>query len=379
MAGNKHRNLGPWGRSQNDGQSPWKSPEERPKRQWNRTTTIVVAGFAAFLVLVFGALGLAVRWYDSHSTDTTVVGDAGASRTIDITAGMTASQIGALLEDQGIIADSADFLDLITERGSENKLQPGVYEFDEGLKLIDIVDMLEQGLSSARYKVTIPEGKAISQIKEQLQQDGKVSGTEYEQLTTQLSDFEMPYLAGEQLTDVTTMEGLLFPSTYFVSEGQSAGELIKQQLLAFTNKTAPLSWDKASELGVTPYQIVIIASIIEKECRVPEERAMVARVIYNRLAQDMPLQIDATVRYAVGKWTEDLTQTDLSAESPYNTYVNRGLPPAPICNPGEAAMRAALQPVDGDWIYYVLQDTDGNHFFTSSYEEFLQAKENQPK
>ena len=302
MAERERRNVGQWGRRQVGGQTPWKDPDRRPKRQWTRTTTMVVAGFAVFLVLVFGGLGLAVNWYDSHSTDTTVVGDAGASRTVDITAGMTASQIGALLQDNGIISDSADFLDLVTERGTENKLQPGVYDFEEGLKLIDIVDMLEQGLSSARYKVTIPEGRAISQVRDQLTEDGKISGAEYEQLAKDLAQFDMPYLAGEQLTAVATMEGLLFPSTYYVSEGQSAAELIKQQLLAFTNKTAPLSWDKAAALGVTPYQIVIIASIIEKESSVPEERAMVARVIYNRLADDMPLQIDATVRYAVDKW-----------------------------------------------------------------------------
>jgi UPF0755 protein len=101
-------------------------------------------------------------------------------------------------------------------------------------------------------------------------------------------------------------------------------------------------------------------------------------VIYNRLAKDMPLQIDATVRYAVGKWTGALTQADLDAASPYNTYLNKGLPPAPICNPGEAALRAALTPTAGDWLYYVLKDTTGNHFFTSDYQEFLQAKANQP-
>lgn len=378
VTGKDRKNLTPWGEQKGRGEPPLDPGRRPPRRKWTRTTTAVVAGFAAFVVLVSVSLGLAIRWYDSHSTDVTVVDDSGASLTLDITAGMTASQIGGLLQEQGIITDSADFLDLVTERGTENKLQPGVYTFDEGMKLIDVVDMLEQGLSSARYKVTIPEGRAISQISDQLEEDGKISGTEYEQLTKDTAAFEMPYLAGEQLTDVTTMEGLLFPSTYFVSEGQSSGELIKQQLLAFTNKTAPLAWDKAGELGVTPYEIVIIASIIEKECRVPDERAMVARVIYNRLAQDMALQIDATVRYAADKWTEDITQADLSFDSPYNTYVNKGLPPAPICNPGEATMRAALEPADGDWIYYVLQDTDGNHFFTSSYEEFLQAKENQP-
>lgn len=331
-----------------------------------------------FLVLVFGGLGLVLKWYDARSTGTTVTGPDSTSRTIDITAGMTASQIGALLQDQGIIADSADFLDLVTERGSENKLQPGVYTFVEGLRLIDIVDMLEQGLSSARYKVTIPEGRSISQVKAQLDEDGKISGSEYEEMTRTLTDFDMPYLAGEQVSDLATMEGLLFPSTYFMSEGQSAAELIKQQLLAFTNKTSNLPWENCESLNVSPYQIVIIASIIEKEVRVADERAMVARVIYNRLAVDMALQIDATVLYAIGDWTKELDTSDLATQSPYNTYVNKGLPPAPICNPGEAALRAALEPVDGDWIYYVLKDTAGNHFFTASYEEFLQAKENQP-
>ncbi len=373
-----YRRLSARSRTGPEGRGAWEPGGSGPKKKWTTTTTMVVAGFAVFLVLVLGGLGLAVKWYDSQSTDTTVADGGDSSRTIDIAAGMTASQIGALLQEQGIITDSADFLDLVTERGSENKLQPGVYEFAEGLRLIDIVDMLEQGLSSARYKVTIPEGRSITQIKAQLDEDGKISGAEYEQLTKKLTEFELPYLAGQQITDVSTMEGLLFPSTYFVSEGQSAAELIKQQLLAFTNKTSGLPWDNATSLKVTPYEILIIASIIEKEVSVASERAQVARVIYNRIAKDMRLQIDATVLYAIGDWTKELDSASLATDSPYNTYVNTGLPPGPICNPGEAALRAALEPADGDWLYYVLQDTAGNHFFTASYEEFLQAKENQP-
>ncbi len=348
------------------------------KRRWTPTTMAVVVGFAVFLAIVLAGLGLAVKWYNSHSGDTAVAGGVGGSRVVDISAGMGASQIGALLQQQGIISDTADFLDLVAERGSENKLQPGRYTFTDGLNLIDIVDMLEQGIGSARYKVTIPEGRAISQIKAQLDEGQKVSGAEYESLTGQLTQFSLPSLAGVQVADVTTMEGLLFPSTYFLSEGQGADELIKQQLLAFTTKTSALPWSNAAGLKVSPYQIVIIASMIEKECKVPDERAKVARVIYNRLAIGMPLQIDATVRYAVNKWTGALTRDDLAAQSPYNTYVNKGLPPAPISNPGEATLRAALEPVNGDWLYYVLKDTTGNHFFTSSYEEFLEAKKNQP-
>jgi UPF0755 protein len=375
MARNDNRYLAPWESSDQGGGGP---SRQRPKRRRSRTTTMVVFGFVLFLVIVFGALGLAVKWYDSHSTDTTVAGGSGGSRVVDISAGMTASQIGTLLKENGIVANNSDFLDMVTEHGTENKLQPGRYTFPEGLKLVEIVDMLEQGTGSARFKVTIPEGRSISQVRLQLDEEGKIPGAEYEALSKRLTQFDLPFLAGAQVTGITTLEGLLFPSTYFLSEGQSAAELIEQQLQAFTDKTSSLAWTNSTALKVTPYQIVIIASIIEKECRVPDERAKVARVIYNRLAKNMPLQIDATVRYSVNKWTGALTQADLATKSPYNTYANKGLPPAPICNPGEATLSAALEPVDGDWIYYVLKDTTGNHFFTSSYQEFLLAKENQP-
>jgi UPF0755 protein len=360
------------------GEGAWGPTGQDRKRKSTRGTVAIVLGFVVFLVAVFSALVLAVRWYDSHSTDTTMAGGKASSHVVEVTAGMTASQIGAALQSQGIIADTTDFLDLVTQHGTENKLQPGKYTFPEGLKLVEIVDMLEKGEGTARYKVTIPEGWSVSQIKSLLDKDGKLSGTEYESLTKQLSQYDLPFLGGAQTAGVTTMEGLLFPSTYFLSDGQSPSELIKQQLQAFTSKTSAMPWANATALKVTPYQIVIIASIIEKECRVAAERPQVARVIYNRLAQDMPLQIDATVRFAVNKWTGTLTQADLATKSPYNTYVNKGIPPAPICNPGEATLRAALEPIDGDWIYYVLKDARGNHFFTSSYEEFLQAKANQP-
>jgi UPF0755 protein len=378
MAGKDRKRSAFQGRSDQRAGSAWDPTAQRPKGKSPRTNVAIVLGFVIFLVVVFSALALAIRWYGSHSTDTTMAGGNASSHVVEVAAGMTASQIGAVLQSQGIIADTADFLDLITQHGTENTLQPGKYTFPEGLKLVEIVDMLEKGNGTARYKVTIPEGWSISQIKSLLDKEGKLSGTQYESLTKQLSQYDLPFLGGTQVTGVATMEGLLFPSTYFLSDGQSPGELIKQQLQAFTSKTSAIPWANATDLKVTPYQIVIIASIIEKECRVAAERPQVARVIYNRLAQGMPLQIDATVRYAVNKWTGALTDADLATKSPYNTYVNKGFPPAPICNPGEATLRAALEPVDGDWVYYVLKDTSGHHFFTSSYEEFLQAKENQP-
>ena len=355
------------------------NPSGQPPKRSIATRLLVVGAFIVFLLVAAVLLAKGVDWFQARSPGDGGDGQQSTSREVAITPGMSAAQIGTLLEEQGIIESSAAFVDLVSERGSENTLQPGTYTFDEGVELLAVVDMLEHGIGASRYKVTIPEGLAITQIEARLDEDGKISGTDYENLTKQLSSFQLPSLAGVQVTDVTTLEGLLFPATYFLYEGEGADRLIEDQLAAFTNKTSALPWEKAAALGVTPYQIVIIASLIEKECSVAEERAMVARVIYNRLAQAMTLGIDATVRYAVNKWTEPLTDADLSVASPFNTRVNMGLPPSPICNPGEAALRAALEPVEGDWLYYVLRDTTGNHLFTSSYEEFLQAKENQPQ
>jgi UPF0755 protein len=366
------------GRASQGASTGWSTQGQPSKRKWTVTRMLVIVGFLALVIASAVLLAKGVGWAQAHSPNSTVAAQGATSRVVTIEGGMTASQIGSLLEKQGVIASSAEFVDLVTDRASENKLQPGKYTFEQGLQLIDIVDMLEQGSGSSRYKVLIPEGLAISQIEARLDAEGKLSGTEYENLTKQLTTFELPSLAGVQVTDVNTMEGLLFPSTYFLYEGQGVTDLIKAQLLAFTSKTSALPWEKAQALGVTPYQIVIIASMIEKEGSIPAERAKIARVIYNRLARNEPIGVDAAIRYAVGKWTEPLTGADLAVDSPYNTRLKKGLPPTPVCNPGEATLRAALEPADGDWLWYVLKDTTGNHLFTADYKEFLRAKENMP-
>ena len=146
----------------------------------------------------------------------------------------------------------------------------------------------------------------------------------------------------------------------------------------FDGQTTGLPWANAKDLGVTPYQIVIVASLIEKEVRVPEERAKVAAVIYNRLSEKMPLGIDASTRFAVNKWTGPLTKSDLEDDSPYNTRKAVGLPPGPIASPGLASLEAALEPAVVDYLYYVLQDDAGHHFFTKDYAGVPRSAEERP-
>jgi len=170
------------------------------------------------------------------------------------------------------------------------------------------------------------------------------------------------------------LEGFLFPKTYDLPPDSDAQGVIETLLRQFEAEAAQLDWSRTEALSITPYQAVIVASLVEREAMRDDERPLVAAVIYNRLRKDMFLQIDATVQYALPAWKAVLTYEDLKTPSPYNTYLHKGLPPAPICSPGLASLRATLEPADVDYLYYVATG-DGGHFFTSDYGEFLRVKE----
>jgi UPF0755 protein len=352
---------------------------QAPKRRSGASRAVIVLAFVLCVAVVVGAVVGGLRLVrggggEVETTSTTLSTEA----TITVKQGMGATQVGELLEGAGLIESSTDFVDLVKARGSTNSLKPGTYTLTRGQELLALVETLEKGTGAANLKITIPEGLAADQVATLLTKAGKIDGAMYADLAKQPSKFTLPKL-GSTTPSVDTLEGLLFPSTYFLIEGDEATELIEAQLAAFQAKTASLPWSNAAELGVTAYEIVIIASMIEKEANIADERAKVAAVIYNRLKEKMSLGIDATVRYALGKWTGALTESDLEVDSPYNTRARKGLPPGPISSPGVAALKAALQPAEADYLYYVLTDTDGHHFFTSSYDEFLQAKENAPQ
>ena len=166
------------------------------------------------------------------------------------------------------------------------------------------------------------------------------------------------------------------PNTYDVAQGSSAHQIIDVMLAQFDKIYKDEYYARATELGYDLNQIVTIASMIEKETRVETEREIVASVIYNRLRQGMPLQIDATVQYALGEWKDRLTFKDLEVESPYNTYKVSGLPKGPICSPGENSIIAALYPKETDYYYYVLDASmNGSHRFSNDYNTFLKNRE----
>jgi UPF0755 protein len=170
-----------------------------------------------------------------------------------------------------------------------------------------------------------------------------------------------------------SLEGFLFPSLYRFGASTTAAALVGQQLAAFDGAWSKLDLSGAGARGTTPYQVLIVASMVERETVAPEERPLVAAVIYNRLAKGMPLGIDATIRYGLGvPGTRPLTKAQLATDSPYNTRLHTGLPPTPIGNPGVASMQAAAHPASVDYLYYVRMPDKVHHFFTADDKEFCQ-------
>ena len=162
----------------------------------------------------------------------------------------------------------------------------------------------------------------------------------------------------------------MFPATYTIRPGERPAALVSQQLAAFKENVAQVNMSYAKSKNLTPYDVLTIASMIEREARVPGDRAKVAAVIYNRLHRGMALGIDATILYHLGSWTAAIHQSDLDSHEPYNTRIHKGLPPTPICNPGLASMQAAAHPAHVDYLYYVAVPGQAAQYFTASYDDF---------
>lgn len=337
--------------------------QKKQKQRNNNMLLLAILVLAALAVLVFIAL----------------IGggsEAAGEVTITIPEGATTADIAALLLKEEVIEDEGEFLEMAQAAGIDQELQSGVYVFTRGEPLDSILNKLEGGLQDPAAVLTVPEGYSIYEIADLVAQKTDSSREDYLEAVN-INGRELPLEGSEKAPD---LEGFLFPSTYSLNGGFDVGEFVDSQLQTFLEETGDLGWDEAAGLGVSQYEALIIASMVEREARVDEERPLVAAVIYNRIRQGMKLEIDATVQYALaiqgseGKWKEDLTAQDLAIDSPFNTRLYGGLPPGPICSPGIESIKAALEPAEVDYLYYVATgDAEGHHIFTSSYEEFLAA------
>ena len=254
--------------------------------------------------------------------------------------------------------------------GLDLEVVPGSHTLDETMSLNDVAKILKDTNNANTITVTIPEGFNVEDIAARVEENGICTKDEF---LSAVKSYPLPAYVSDNADKRYNLEGFLFPDTYNFEIGVKPEYIIETMIKRFEEVWAEVT--KGMDIKQEEIEKVInVASIIEKEARVDEDRPLIASVIYNRLKQGMPLQIDATVIYAHGYYIENVRNRHLAIESKYNTYLHKGLPVGPICNPGEPSIKAALHPADTNYLFYLLA-SDDEHYFTDNYDDFLKKKE----
>lgn len=322
--------------------------------------TIIVCLFIfIFIVLIF----LPVGWF--YYTINTPIG-GGIIKNFEIKEGDSAGVIAQGLEGEDLIRSSIAFKLLVKMTKTEGLLRKGWYQISSDYSIKDILSKITKGTIEV-VKITIPEGFTLNDINALLEEKKICQDKAFYKLAV---NNKLPVYKS---FIPETLEGYLFPDTYFLGTDTSSKDFIEIMLKRFQELAIPLYESKSSSLSFV--QIITLASLIEKEAKVAEERPIISSVYYNRLKKGMLLQCDATVLYALKKHKELITFSDLEIDSPYNTYKYPGLPPGPIANPGLESIKSAVNPAETKYLYYVLNEKkgDGSHVFTGSYSEHLEA------
>jgi UPF0755 protein len=347
-----------------------------PRRTRSLASCLVV-------LLVIGAIGGAAAWgvfagidrvQDMFAGPEDYSGEGQGSVLVEVEEGDSVSMIGANLEAEDVVASAEAFTEAAAGNPDANTIQVGFYELRREMSASAALDVLVDPDNLVQSQVTVPEGLRVSDALQTLAKGTDIPLKQFQAAIKRDKAIGLPeYADGNP-------EGYLFPATYAVPPNASAEDVLAMMVDRWRQAADKVDLEGAAEeLGYTPGELMTIASLVESEVNRAEDRGKVARVIYNRLetdATDGKLQIDATVNYALGRDLGlALTSEDLQVDSPYNTRRYPGLPPGPIESPGEAAMEAAVNPADGDWVYYVTVNLDtGETKFTDDYDEFLRFK-----
>ena len=326
----------------------------------------------AFL-LIIAIAGMGGVWF-VHSIPDALDPDSTEEITVEIPEGYGINAIGELLEEQGVISSAFKFKLYNRLSGDGAVLNAGTYTLSPSMDLPAIFEKLSS-YEVDSMSFTIPEGLTLYQTAEKLADQGMGS---YEEFLRAIQNVDFGYGWLEN----NSLEGYLLPNTYTVPDGYTEEQIIDFLLEQFEQTVLPVydSADQALKDKYTLNEIITAASIIERECMKDDERPLVASVIYNRMDENMKLEMCSTIQYLLlmetGEVKENLLYSDLEIESPYNTYLHFGLPPGPICSPGIASIEAALEPADTDYLYFVVSaDLDGSSKFSSNYDDFLDYKD----
>jgi len=324
-----------------------------------RSSNLLLWSSVALLILALGlVVGRGVR------TLVTPAG-SGGPRLVRIAPGQSVPEVASMLWQLGLIQDDRALVAAAYLTGKWRRIQAGRHELDPGMTPLEILDALCRGSRTAWRWLVIPEGYTVEEVAAAVAQSELGDAAEFLRLAQQPSAFQVEFPLPKG-----SLEGYLFPDTYRVDAGENERDIVAQMLRRF----AQVVWDgllgrEPTYRGRTLPDILILASMVEEEARLEEERPIIAGVLLNRLQRGRRLECDATVQYALGDQRKSrLTHEDLTVESDYNTYLNLGLPPGPICSPGEASIRAAMEPATVPYLYYVAR-ADGSHIFSKTFAE----------
>ena len=337
----------------------------RPKRNPVFAILGVIVLLAAIAGIVFGVITF-LRGCSSNE-----MLPEGEQVEIVVSEGEGAKSVAKTLYDKGLISSTSEFAERMNALGGDASLQPGTYTLTGGQSIDDMIKIMQTTPEKPTF--TIPEGSTINQTAKIVAKatDGRISAKDFVKAASDASVYAGDYTF---LADVGTasLEGFLFPKTYPIEDDATAESLVRGMLNQYSSETAVLDWSIPEAAGMTRYDVIKLASIVEKESD-EEHRATVASVFYNRLANGMQLQSDATVAYVVG---HDPTPEDVNTENEYNTYFIQGLPPTPINSPSLACLQAVCQPEQTNYFYFYFEPDESGQMtytFSETYEDHQAA------
>ncbi len=332
-----------------------------PKKKRHAGRAVVIG--VLLIALIVAALGYAA-WFFLLKAAPDYQGQGQGNVVVTVSPGQSITSIGQELQEKGVVKSSDAFVDAASSDSRAKSIPTGSFALREKMSGEAALALLVDPSSRLVTKIAVPEGARLSEV---IAESAKVTGIPVAEFEAALKagDLGLPaYAKGNA-------EGFLYPATYEVQPKSTATDILKQMVAKFNEVAAKLNLEqRAVESGRSPYDVVITASLLEGE-GTPTDFPKIARVVDNRLAKGMPLQFDSTLNYATKSSNIQLSKEQLELDSPYNSYKNKGLPPTPIGQPGEAALSAALAPEAGDWLYFVTVDPEKKVTkFTASYEEF---------
>jgi UPF0755 protein len=337
-----------------------------PRRRRGRGLACAFAILAVLVVLVLAGGGVVLYARAQLEAPSATHGTAVS---VVVHQGETLDQLGDDLQAKGLVRSAFWFKWFARFKGLADQLRAGTFKLDSGMGASAVVARLEGTPDVAVVRIALAEGLTAKQMATRVTASGVGVTTDQYMAEVQNGSFNEPFLAGRPAG--ASLEGFLFPDTYTFPKGATAHQIVQAQLDDFARRAGPLL--KSPPHGLSGYQLVVMASIVEREAQFDDDRPKVASVLYNRLDKGMMLQVDASVLYGLGVFGRAPTADELHHDTPYNTYLHAGLPPTPISNPGLASLQAAASPAQTAFLFYVSDGCGHNHYSTTQAEHDQQA------